>query len=191
MTELEKMMSGLPYNSTEPNLKKLHMRGKRLMQKFNKIKADNTKKHHKILKKLLGGIDKNVRINPPFYIDYGCNIYIGENSFINLNCTFLDANKITIGKRVLIAPDVRIYTAAHSKNADERFDKSGAISTFTAPVRIGDDVWIGGGSIILPGVTIGNNVIIGAGSVVTKDVPDNTLAYGNPCRIIRNLKIKE
>ncbi|MDD6564092.1 MAG: DapH/DapD/GlmU-related protein, partial [Clostridiales bacterium] len=83
------------------------------------------------------------------------------------------------------------YTAAHSKNADERFDKSGAISTFTAPVNIGDDVWIGGGSIILPGVTIGNNVIIGAGSVVTKDVPDNTLAYGNPCRIIRNLKIKK
>ena len=121
------------------------------------------------------------------YVDYGCNISIGDNSFINMNCTLLDTNKIIIGVRTLLAPDVKIYTATHPKCGSERYIKQGGkwvLTTLAKPVKIGDDVWIGGGTIILPGVTIGNNTIIGAGSVVTKDIPDNVIAVGNPCRII-------
>ena len=123
---------------------------------------------------------------------YGNNIYIGSNTEINMNCTFLDDNKIIIGKDGLIAPNVQIYTAFHPTNALERFglkNRDGSFDfckTQTKPVIIGDNVWIGGGVIILPGVTIGNNVVIGAGSVVTKDIPDNKIAYGNPCKVVRD-----
>ena len=125
-------------------------------------------------------------------MDYGNNIYFGNHCEVNMNCTFLDDNKIMIGNNALIAPNVQIYTAFHPTNAMERFGSPKEDGTFefcktqTAPVIIGDNVWIGGGAIIMPGVTIGNNVVIGAGSVVTKDIPDNTVAYGNPCRVMRD-----
>ena len=141
---------------------------------------------------MLGKVEKNVWITPPFYVDYGNNIYIGQNTEINMNCTFLDDNKIVIGKNGLIAPNVQIYTAYHPTNATQRFGLPKDDGSFefcktqTKPVIIGNNVWIGGGVIILLGVTIGNNVVIGAGSVVTKDIPDNKVAYGNPCRIIRD-----
>lgn len=141
---------------------------------------------------MLGKVEKNVWITPPFYVDYGNNIYIGQNTEINMNCTFLDDNKIVIGKNGLIAPNVQIYTAYHPANATQRFvlpKDDGSFEfckTQAKPVIIGNNVWIGGGVIILPGVTIENNVVIGAGSVVTKDIPDNKVAYGNPCRIIRD-----
>lgn len=127
----------------------------------------------------------------PLYVDYGNNIYFGNNCEVNMNCTFLDDNRIVIGDNALIAPNVQIYTAFHPTNAADRFgppQPDGSFSfckTQTAPVIIGNNVWIGGGAILLPGVTIGDNVVIGAGSVVTKDIPSNSVACGNPCRVVR------
>nr|BFF40230.1 hypothetical protein BACY1_20350 [Tenacibaculum mesophilum] len=125
-----------------------------------------------------------------FFCDYGENISIGENTFINTNCMFLDNNKITIGKNCLIAPYVQIYTATHPIKASDRIINSNNTThylTSTKPVTIGDNVWIGGNSIIFPGVSIGNNVTIGAGSTVTKNIPSDVLAFGNPCEIRKKL----
>ena len=163
-----------------------------MVREYNNTLSEDIENKNRILKRLLGSVEKNVWITPPFYVDYGNNIYIGNNTEINMNCTFLDDNKIVIGKNGLIAPNVQIYTAFHPTNAIDRFGllkKDGTFEfckTQTKPVIIGDNVWIGGGVIILPGVTIGNNVVIGAGSVVTKNIPDNKIAYGNPCRVIRD-----
>lgn len=128
----------------------------------------------------------------PIYVDYGENIHIGNNCEINLNCTFLDCNTITIGDNALIGPNVQIFTVFHPLKASERFGTSSGTDfpfckSQTAPVRIGNNVWIGGGSILLPNVVIGDNTVIGAGSVVTKSIPANSLAVGNPCRVIRQI----
>lgn len=131
-------------------------------------------------------LGENSRVNQPFYVDYGSNISLGDNGLINLNCTLLDTGEITIGNNTLIGPDVKIYTATHPKNGIDRFwreDGVCAVKTMTSPVHIGDYVWIGGGAVILPGVTIGNNVVIGAGSVVKSSIPDNAIACGNPCTV--------
>src|SRR5699024_8292915 len=141
-----------------------------------------------LLNELLGKVGNQLWITPPFHVDYGCNIYFGNNCEVNMNCTFLDDNKIIIGDNVLIAPNVQIYTAYHPTHYLDRFTISenetfNFCKTQTAPVIIGKNVWIGGGTIILPGVTIGDNTVIGAGSVVTKDIPADTIAYGNPCKV--------
>lgn len=146
------------------------------------------------MNELLGGKGKNLWITAPFFVDYGNNIYFGNNCEVNMNCTFLDDNIIRIGDNALIAPNVQIYTAFHPTNAIERFGEPKEDGSFefcktqTAPVTIGNNVWLGGGAIIMPGVTIGDNVVIGAGSVVTRDIPDNFIAYGNPCRVMREDK---
>lgn len=189
MTEIEKMRAGIAYNSEDEEIKYLHLKGKRLMWEFNQLAPDDIPAQRHILFQMLGAFGERVRINQPFWIDYGWNIYLGEDSFINMNCTLLDANKIIIGDRTLLAPDVKIYTALHPKNGLERYTESGTLITMTKQVTIGSDSWIGGGSIILPGVKIGNNVTIGAGSVVTHDIPDNTIAYGNPCRVIGSQEV--
>ena len=135
----------------------------------------------------MGGLGQNVRVNQPIYVDYGYNIHLGDNSFVNMHCTLLDTAPIVIGQNTLLGPDVKIYTALHPLNGAERFmqqtDGTAAVKTYALPVKIGSFTWIGGGSIILPGVTIGNNVVIGAGSVVTESIPDNAIACGNPCRV--------
>lgn len=189
MTEIEKMMAGLPYDCADTDIRALHMKGKRMMWEFNRIAPDDIVSQRDILCKMLGAFGERARINQPLWIDYGCNIYLGKDSFINMNCTLLDANKIIIGDRTLLAPDVKIYTAVHPKNGTERYNESGKLVTSTKPVIIGSDTWIGGGSIILPGVKIGNNVTIGAGSVVTHDIPDNSVAYGVPCRIMERQEV--
>ena len=150
-------------------------------------------KRTSILRELLGGIGENVLIDTPFHCDYGKNIFLGNDVIINMNCTFLDDNQIIIGNHALIAPNVQIYTAFHPTHYLDRFGDSvdtqfNFCKTMTAPVIIGDNVWIGGGAIIMPGVTIGDNVVIGAGSVVTKDIPSNVIAYGNPCQVKRENK---
>lgn len=192
MTEKEKMLAGELYDWGDPGLMEIWTSGKNLMQRFNSLSYSQREEQMEILDELLGERGENTQITAPFYIDYGKFIKLGDNCEINMNCVFLDCNYITIGDNVLIAPGVHIYTVFHPVSAKDRFyvsakaDAPLAISK-TAPVTIGDNVWIGGGSIILPGVTIGNNVTIGAGSVVTKSIPDNVLAYGNPCRVVREI----
>lgn len=191
MTEREKMLAGELYDCGDPELLERWHRAKDLARIYNSLESADSEGKDKILDEMLGGRGKNLWITPPFYVDYGNNIYFGNNCEVNMNCTFLDDNRIVIGDNALIAPNVQIYTAFHPTNAQDRFGQPKPDGSFefcktqTAPVMIGDNVWIGGGVIILPGVTIGNNVVIGAGSVVTKDIPDDVIAYGNPCRVIR------
>lgn len=191
-TEMEKMLAGELYDCGDPQLMAQWHKAKNLMRTYNQLDSEDSDGKQKILKSLLGKCDQ-VWITFPFYVDYGCNIYIGEHTEINMNCTFLDDNKIVIGKHGLIAPNVNIYTAYHPTHYMDRFGEDTGdgfqfCKTETAPVIIGDYVWIGGGSVILPGVHIGDNVVIGAGSVVTHDIPSNVIAYGNPCKVIKENK---
>ncbi|NFM16335.1 sugar O-acetyltransferase [Clostridium sporogenes] len=192
MTEREKMLAGELYDCGDSQLLSQWHRAKNLVRDYNQTNSKNLEEKDSILTELLGGRGANVWITAPLFVDYGNNIYLGNNCEVNMNCTFLDDNKIIIGNNALIAPNVQIYTAFHPTNAQERFGEVKEDGSFefcktqTAPVVIGNNVWIGGGVIIMPGVTIGDNVVIGAGSVVTKDIPSNKIAYGNPCRVVRD-----
>ena len=188
MTEKEKMLAGELYDCGDAELLALWHRAKDLARDYNLTNSSDTKRKSELLNELLGKVGNQLWITPPFHVDYGCNIYFGNNCEVNMNCTFLDDNKIIIGDNVLIAPNVQIYTAYHPTHYLDRFTNSenetfNFCKTQTAPVIIGKNVWIGGGTIILPGVTIGDNTVIGAGSVVTKDIPADTIAYGNPCKV--------
>ena len=188
MTEKEKMLAGELYDCGDAELLALWHRAKDLARDYNLTNSSDTKRKSELLNELLGKVGNQLWITPPFHVDYGCNIYFGNNCEVNMNCTFLDDNKIIIGDNVLIAPNVQIYTAYHPTHYLDRFTTSenetfNFCKTQTAPVIIGKNVWIGGGTIILPGVTIGDNTVIGAGSVVTKDIPADTIAYGNPCKV--------
>lgn len=191
MTEREKMLAGELYDCGDKELLDRWHEAKDLIRDYNMTDSKDMESKEKILSKLLGKKGKNLWITAPFYADYGNNIYFGNNCEVNMNCTFLDDNEIRIGDNALLAPNVQIYTAFHPTNAKDRFGEPKEDGSFefcktkTAPVTIGDNVWIGGGAILMPGVTIGNNVVIGAGSIVTKDIPDNAVAYGAPCKIMR------
>lgn len=191
MSEREKMLAGQLYDCGDKELLTQWHKGKNFMRDYNALDSENLAEKDRLLSELLGGRGKNLWITAPFYVDYGNNIYFGDNCEVNMNCTFLDDNRIVIGNNALIAPNVQIYTAFHPTNARERFGEPKEDGSFafcktqTAPVIIGDNVWIGGGAILMPGVTIGNNVVIGAGSVVTKDIPDDVVAYGVPCRVMQ------
>ena len=190
MSEKQKMLNGEFYNTRDPELLSMYHKARKLLKEYNNLDSELTQIRERILTDLLGYKGKGVWIETPFFCDYGAYISIGENTFVNTNCMFLDNNTITIGKNGLIAPFVQIYTASHPINATERIQTEGDSTrylTATKPVQIGDNVWIGGNAIILPGVTIGDNVTIGAGSVVTKDIPSNVLAYGNPCSVKQQL----
>lgn len=192
MTEWEKMLAGEVYDCGDPQLMARWHEAKNLTRDYNRTDSEDLAEKDRILGELLGGRGARLWIAAPFYADYGSNIFFGDNCEVNMNCLFLDDNKIVIGDNALIAPGVHIYTAFHPQRAQDRFgepreDGSFAFcKTLTAPVTIGDNVWVGGGTVILPGVTIGDNVVIGAGSVVTKDIPSNTVAYGNPCRVMHD-----
>ena len=191
MTEKEKMLCGKFYDTRDLELRILSNNAKDLMRIYNSLPAENMSLRDQIIRMLFEYCGENVRVNQPIYVDYGCNISLGAGSLINMNCTLLDTGKIVIGENVLIAPDVKIYTAVHPIMPNERIytDETGrkAIRTKTAPVIIGNNVWIGGGVVILPGVTIGDNAVIGAGSVVTKPIPANAVACGNPCTVKKML----
>lgn len=194
MTEREKMLAGMLYDCGDEELLTQWHKAKNLMRDYNNTDSEDMETKNRILRQLLGGRGENLWITAPFYVDYGNNIYFGNNCEINMNCVFLDDNKITIGDNALVTPNVQIYTAFHPTNAADRFGTLSSDGGFefcktqTAPVTIGNNVWLGGGAIILPGVTIGDNVVIGAGSVVTRDIPSNTIAVGNPCRVVRENK---
>lgn len=183
MTEREKMLAGLPYRASDPELLNRRLHARRLIRLYNATEETETIRRHELLKQLFGATGTNLVIEPPFHCDYGSNIYVGEDFYANFNCVILDVNEVRIGDFVLLAPGVHIYTAYHPLNISERI--SGV--EMGAPVTIGNGVWIGGGAIINPGVTIGEHSVIGAGSVVTKDIPPNVVAAGNPCRVLRPL----
>lgn len=192
MTEKEKMLAGELYDCGDKELLERWHKAKRLQKEYNQTDTTDRTRLNTLLQQLLGSTGKNVWIAAPFFVDYGENIHLGDNVEINMNCVFLDCNRITIGNHSGIAPGVHIYTVFHPVKASERLghnsiNNSPFWKSLTAPVTIGSNVWIGGGSIILPGITIADNTTIGAGSVVTRDIPANCLAVGNPCRIIKNL----
>jgi len=192
MSEKEKMLAGLHYNSRDPELLERYYLVRKLLAKLTNSSPIDSEQRNELFTSLLGRIGDNVWIETPFFCDYGENIYIDEGTFINVNAIFLDNNIINIGKNGLIGPGVQLLTASHPLSARERLITSNgnlktSYKTFSKPIHIGDNVWIGGNTVVLPGITIGNNVTIGAGSVVTKDIPDNMLAFGNPCKIIRQI----
>lgn len=185
------MLQGEHYNSRDPELLSMYHNARKLLQKYNQLDSMNGGEAEHVLTQLFGYKGENVWINAPFFCDYGENISVGDNTFVNTNCIFLDNNKITIGKNGLIAPFVQIYTAGHPLSASKRAaipkGNGGSYVTFTKPVTIGDNVWIGGNTVIMPGVTIGDSTVIGAGSVVTKNIPAKVLAFGNPCKVIKEI----
>ncbi len=192
-SEREKMLAGLPYNSRDPELMVLHRRARAFMAAYNGMAAAPPEERLMLLREYLGHAGANVWIEPPFFCDYACHISLGDNSYVNFNCVFLDCSTITIGSDVLIAPAVQIYAVTHPVLPEERLIPGGGQGDVarhfdkTAPVRIGDQCWIGGGAIILPGVSIGEGSTVGAGSVVSRDIPPRVLAVGNPCRVVREL----
>lgn len=182
-SELEKMLAGELYIANDPELIAMRFKARSLFTKYNQTQAESTIERIEILKDLFGKIGKGIDIQPPFYCDYGSNIYAGDNLFINFNCIILDCAKVTFGNNVFLAPNVQLYAAHHPVIASERIKGP----ELASPITIGDNVWLGGGVIVCPGVTIGDNTTIGAGSVVTKNIPANVVAAGNPCRIIKTL----
>lgn len=177
------MLAGQLYNPLDPELVELRHRARQLTQTLN-LSADEAKeKKLEILAKLFGAVGANPWIEPPFFCDYGSNITLGSNVFFNFQCVVLDVAAVQIGDYAMFGPAVQIYTATHPLDAGER--RRGL--EYAKPVTIGSDVWIGGGTVICPGVTIGSRSVIGAGSVVTRSIPANVVAAGNPCRVLREL----
>ncbi len=184
MTEKEKMLAGEVYDATDPELLRELAETRERICDYNALRPSEIEKMRAILKELLGGIgDDGIIINQPFRCDYGRQICVGKRFFANFNFTVLDEARVTIGDDCFIGPNVSIYTACHSTDPVERNTRQ----EWARPVTIGDNVWIGGSVTILPGVTIGDNVSIGAGSVVVHDIPSNTIAVGNPCKVIKKL----
>lgn len=194
MTELEKCQNGECYNCHDKAFLEFKNNARTLLKEYHALTYDQKKEKTALLRRLFGGIGENVSVGQPFFCDYGRNIYLGNNVSVNMNCTFVDCNKIQIGDNVLIASNVQLYTATHPVELSQRLtpdwnpgSEQYFCQTYALPIKIGNGCWLGGGVIVLPGVTIGDGSVIGAGSVVTKDIPPNSLAAGNPCRVIREI----
>lgn len=187
MTEKEKRLNGELYvnNGNEDFFKEL-IEAKEKCFKYNNIAPSNLEERKKVLKEILGKTKESYYIEQPFYCDFGYNIEIGENFFANYNLTILDCNKVIFGDNVFIGPNCGFYAAAHPLD----FESRNKGLEYAKPIVIGDNVWIGGSVVVLPGVKIGNGSVIGAGSVVTKDIPDNVVAAGNPCKVIKRIDNK-
>jgi maltose O-acetyltransferase len=181
-TEKEKMLAGELYDALAPQLAQERQRCRDLCKLLNESREDQEEERRDILARLFGRAT-DAWIQPPFFCDYGSNIVLGSKVFFNFNCVVLDVMRVEIGSNVLFGPAVQIYTATHPVNAAER--RTGL--EFARPISIGSDVWVGGGDIICPGTTIGDRSVIGAGSVVTRPIPADVFAAGNPCRVIRSL----
>ncbi len=183
MNQKERMLAGLPYKAWLDGLDDERMENKKKLHEFNLMSPEEEQRMGELIKSILGKSGTNPKIEQPFHCDYGKNIEVGNNFFANYNCTILDVGKVIIGDNVMFAPNVAVYTAGHPIHPNSR--NSGY--EYGIAITIGDNVWIGGSVVITPGVKIGNNVVIGAGSVVTKDIPDNVIAVGSPCRVLRKI----
>ena len=183
MSEKTKMLSGELYNPNDRELVEERHRARILFQKINLLNEDSKKERNKLLKELLPNSGKGLWIEPPFYCDYGYNIHTGKNVFFNFNCVVLDVMKVEFGDQVLVGPDVQIYTATHPLDVKTR----NSWLEYAKPVSIGNNVWIGGGAIIYPGVTVGDGAVIAAGAVVTKSVLPNVVVGGNPAVVIKEI----
>lgn len=179
----QEMINGKEYDATHIGLRDLLQQTRIKIWEFNNLRPDQIEEKDNILKNLFGSIGERFIINQPFRCDYGCNIYIGEDCFINFNCTILDEAKVTIGHNVFLGPNVSIYTACHPLEADKR----NKFIEWAEPVNIGNNVWIGGDVTLLPGISLGDNVVVGAGSVVTKSFPANVVIGGNPAKVIKEI----
>ncbi|MCD7970936.1 MAG: sugar O-acetyltransferase [Alistipes sp.] len=191
MTEKEKMLAGGTYDPSDSELINRWHLAKDLLRRYNATDTRDREALTEILQELLGSSGKNVWVAAPFHVDYGENIFLGDNVEINMNCVFLDCNRITVGRNTGFGPAVQVYAVGHPVIPSERLTgNNGELSgwnSVTAPVTIGENVWIGGGAIILPGVSIGDGTTVGAGSVVTRSLPANCIAVGNPCKVVQYL----
>lgn len=181
MNQKERMLNGLPYKAWMDGLAEERRENKKKIYRYNQLSPDEGEEQDKLIRSIIGKCGESIFIEQPFHCDYGSNIEVGNNFYANYNLTILDVGKVMIGENAMIAPNVSIYTAGHPIHPDSR--NSGY--EYGISITIGDNVWIGGSVVINPGVHIGNNVVIGSGSVVTKDIPDNAIAVGNPCKVIR------
>lgn len=179
----ERMLAGDPYIADDPQLADDSRRAMRLSEDFNATPASDRQRRRRILGELLGGFGEDAEIRPPFHCDYGYQIRVGARTFANFGLVALDVAPITIGEDVQIGPNVQLLTPTHPVEPGPRRAKWEAAE----PITIGDNVWLGGGAVVLPGVTIGENTVVGAGAVVTRDLPPNVVAVGNPARVVRRL----
>jgi maltose O-acetyltransferase len=181
-TERDRMLAGELYDPLDPELVTARVRARDLCQALNATRESDAEARRRILVELFGAGGDDVWMQPPFFCDYGSNIFLGKRVFFNFNCVVLDVCAVRIGDFTLFGPAVQIYTATHPLDAALRRQQE-----FAKPITIGSDVWVGGAAVICPGVTIASKAVIGAGSVVTRDIPEGVFAAGNPCRVIRQL----
>lgn len=181
-TEWDRMRAGEFYDPFDAELVAARTRARNLCQDLNTTREADQDLRRRLTRELFGAGGDSVWMQPPFYCDYGVNIVLGERVFFNFNCVVLDVCPVRIGNFTLFGPNVQLYTATHPLNAELRRRQE-----FAKPITIGDDVWVGGGAIVCPGVTIGSRTVIGAGSVVTRDIPPDVVAVGNPCRVMRKI----
>lgn len=183
MNQKERMLAGLPYKAWLDGLTEERLENKKRIYEYNHLPPERWDEMPKLIKNILGKTGENLGIEPPFHCDYGRNIEVGENFFANYNLIILDVSRVKIGDNVMFGPNVSIYTAGHPVHHEPR--NSGY--EYGIGITIGNNVWIGGNTAVMPGVTIGDNCVIGGGSVVTKDIPADSIAVGNPCRVIRKI----
>ncbi|CAN5132895.1 sugar O-acetyltransferase [soil metagenome] len=182
-SQRERMLAGDHYVASDPELEAMCHRARRFLERFNRTSIDEPAERAKILKEMLGSLGEGVELRPPFHCDYGTQIHIGARTFINFNLVALDVATITIGEDCQIGPNVQLLTPTHPIEPEPRRRKLEAAET----IAIGDNVWLGGGVIVCPGVRIGENSVVGAGAVVTRDVPANVVVVGNPARVLRSV----
>lgn len=184
MTEKEKMLAGMIYDANgDEQLIAERLECKELCHDYNNLRPKDIAARETMLREIIGTVKRGILIEQPFYCDYGYNIHVGDNFYANFNLVILDEAPVTFGDNVFIAPNCSFYTAGHPIDAEER--NKGL--EYARAITVGDNVWIGGSVTVLPGVTIGNNCVIGAGSVVTRSIPDNSVAVGNPCKVIKSI----
>jgi maltose O-acetyltransferase len=184
MTEREKMLAGQLYDASDAELSHMRQRARALTRQYNATTEVELHERDRLLRALFGRVGARITIEPPFYCDYGTHIFAGDGLYMNFGCVVLDPNEVHFGANVFLGPRVQVLTATHPLDAGERVRGP----ELGYPVRVGDNVWIGAGAIICPGVTIGADTTIGAGAVVVKDIPAGVLAVGNPCKVVRSLR---